>query len=218
MAHPVWTDQELNSVTRTHKKPANLTDRTALTAVKLCKFIFDSLTLFKWGTLTEKKVLNRAIFLETVAAVPGMVIMPPSNAQIDSCKAFVISNVRADCRHAAPLEISPEDGSRPWLDPHASGGGGKRTHALADILETATTGHDLQAISGSYSGEATIDEIYLENLGQDLIFLAGHCDEPLLHHLPCAPCALPPVSCTSILASTWVLEKLTTLVQFRRIH
>ncbi len=75
MAHPVWTDQEVNSVVRTHRKPANLTDYTALGAVGLCKFVFDSLTFFKWGTLTEKKVLNRAIFLETVAAVPGMVII-----------------------------------------------------------------------------------------------------------------------------------------------
>ena len=75
MAHPVWTDQEVNTVVRTHKKPANLTDYTALGAVGLCKFVFDSLTFFKWGTLTEKKVLNRAIFLETVAAVPGMVII-----------------------------------------------------------------------------------------------------------------------------------------------
>jgi hypothetical protein len=73
MAHPVWTDQEVNTVARTHKKPSNLTDYTALAAVGLCKFVFDSITFFKWGKLTEKKVLNRAIFLETVAAVPGMV-------------------------------------------------------------------------------------------------------------------------------------------------
>ena len=83
MAHPVWTDQEVNSVVRTHKKPANLTDYTALAAVKLCKFVFDSITFFKWGTLTEKKVLNRAIFLETVAAIPGMVIMASFSVRTD---------------------------------------------------------------------------------------------------------------------------------------
>ena len=53
MAHPVWTVQEVNSVARTHKKPSNLTDYTALAAVRLCKFVFDSITFFKWGTLTE---------------------------------------------------------------------------------------------------------------------------------------------------------------------
>jgi hypothetical protein len=76
MAHPVWTETEVNTVTRTHIKPSNLTDYTALAAVGACKFFFDSITFFKWGKLTEKKVLNRAIFLETVAAVPGMVSSP----------------------------------------------------------------------------------------------------------------------------------------------
>jgi hypothetical protein len=154
MAHPVWTDQEVNSVVRTHKKPANLTDYTALAAVRLCKFVFDSITFFKWGTLTEKKVLNRAIFLETVAAVPGMVIMASPSVRTDSFGPCVSTNVRADCRYAAPLEISPENGSRPRLDPHASGGGGERTHALVDVLETETARPDLQAFCGPYSGEA----------------------------------------------------------------
>ena len=121
MAHQVWTDKEVNTVSRTHIKPSNLTDYTALAAVGLCKFVFDSLTFFKWGTLTEKKVLNRAIFLETVAAIPGMVSLPsivvkifPAGLQLSE----VLSNICTDCRDAAPLEISPEDGSRPRLDPH----------------------------------------------------------------------------------------------------
>jgi hypothetical protein len=73
MAHPVWSEQEL-LVEKTHVVPSNWTDRTALRAVALCRWAFDTFTFFKWGPLTEKKVLNRAIFLETVAAVPGMVI------------------------------------------------------------------------------------------------------------------------------------------------
>ena len=73
MEHPVWSEQELQGVSKTHIVPTDLTDRTALRAVSLCRWAFDTLTLFKWGPLTEQKVLNRAIFLETVAAVPGMV-------------------------------------------------------------------------------------------------------------------------------------------------
>ncbi len=73
MSHPVWTDKEVLSIAKTHIPPASLTDRTALAAVGFARWAFDTFTFFKWGPLTEVKVLNRAIFLETVAAVPGMV-------------------------------------------------------------------------------------------------------------------------------------------------
>ena len=163
MAHPVWTSQEVNSVVRTHKKPANLTDYTALAAVGLCKFVFDSLTFFKWGTLTEKKVLNRAIFLETVAAVPGMVIISILLSEL--VPTDLISKIFADWRYAAPLKISPENGSRPRLDPHSSGRGGERTHAPVDILETKTARPNLQTFRDSYSGKAKVDAHILEFCG-----------------------------------------------------
>ena len=73
MAHPVWSEKELHAITKTHVPPTSLTHRTALVAVGFARWAFDTFTLFKWGPLTEAKVLNRAIFLETVAAVPGMV-------------------------------------------------------------------------------------------------------------------------------------------------
>lgn len=74
MAHPVWTENEVTSVQKTHVEPTTSSDRIAYAAVKFARWTFDTVTLFKWGTLTERKVLNRAIFLETVAAVPGMVV------------------------------------------------------------------------------------------------------------------------------------------------
>lgn len=49
----------------THHKPENLSDQVALTFTKLLRFIAD--TFFK------KKYGHRAVVLETVAAVPGMV-------------------------------------------------------------------------------------------------------------------------------------------------
>ena len=68
-----WTDEEVHGVKQTHVTASRIADYIALGAVKACRFTFDSFTWYKWGTLTEKKVINRAIFLETVAAVPGMV-------------------------------------------------------------------------------------------------------------------------------------------------
>ncbi len=73
MAHPVWSESEVNAVTKTHVEPSTSADRIAYAAVKVARWSFDTFTFFKWGPLTERKVLNRAIFLETVAGVPGMV-------------------------------------------------------------------------------------------------------------------------------------------------
>jgi hypothetical protein len=75
MDHPVWTDKEVTSVEKTHLEPSSTADSIAYAAVKVARWTFDTVTLFKFGALTEKKVLNRAIFLETVAGVPGMVIL-----------------------------------------------------------------------------------------------------------------------------------------------
>ena len=132
-------------------------------AFRLCKFVFDSLTFFKWGTLTEKKVLNRAIFLETVAAVPGMVIISILLSEL--VPTDLISTLFADWRYAAPLKISPENGSRPRLDPHASGRGGERAHAPVDILETETARPNLQTFCGLNSGITKTDAIFLMYIG-----------------------------------------------------
>ena len=80
MEHPVWTDAEVHGVQKTHVPISNISDRIAYSAVRFARWLFDTATFFKWGKLTEAKVLNRAIFLETVAAVPGMVnhFAPPA--------------------------------------------------------------------------------------------------------------------------------------------
>eukprot|EP00527_Entomoneis_sp_CCMP2396_P004945 CAMPEP_0198142296 /NCGR_PEP_ID=MMETSP1443-20131203/5116_1 /TAXON_ID=186043 /ORGANISM="Entomoneis sp., Strain CCMP2396" /LENGTH=362 /DNA_ID=CAMNT_0043805267 /DNA_START=358 /DNA_END=1446 /DNA_ORIENTATION=+ len=56
----------------THTAPKNFQDRLAYSAVKGVRVIFDTATGWN-GEITRNKVLNRTIFLETVAAVPGMV-------------------------------------------------------------------------------------------------------------------------------------------------
>lgn len=71
--HPVWSKEEAESVAITHKPPKDISDRLALSTVKLLRFSFDVLAGFKTGRHDEYKYLNRMIFLETVAGVPGMV-------------------------------------------------------------------------------------------------------------------------------------------------
>ena len=56
----------------THTAPKGMRDRLAYNAVKAVRFVFDAATGWN-GEITTSKVLNRTIFLETIAAVPGMV-------------------------------------------------------------------------------------------------------------------------------------------------
>lgn len=68
--HHQWKKEELD-IELTHVKPETMSDRFALNAVKLVRFGFDKVT--GWNQeITQKKVLQRVIFLETIAAVPGM--------------------------------------------------------------------------------------------------------------------------------------------------
>lgn len=62
-----------NNVQITHKPMKGLTDHIAYRAVRLCRFLFDTISGYSFGKITEKKVVNRCLFLETIAAVPGMV-------------------------------------------------------------------------------------------------------------------------------------------------
>ena len=71
-SHAAYTADDLN-IDITHKEPENFTDRMALQAVKIVRGIFDTATGWSNDGITQDKILNRAIFLETVAAVPGMV-------------------------------------------------------------------------------------------------------------------------------------------------
>jgi hypothetical protein len=70
--HGKYTEEELN-VKLTHVPPQDWKDKAALGAVKLVRFGFDTATGWNRGEITQDKILNRAIFLETIAAIPGMV-------------------------------------------------------------------------------------------------------------------------------------------------
>ena len=70
--HPVYTPEDLN-ITLTHTPPVTISDKAAYMTSKLLRTGFDFFTLWNVGELTTKKIMLRAIFLETIAAVPGFV-------------------------------------------------------------------------------------------------------------------------------------------------
>lgn len=89
--HPVYTREELASVRVLHKEAENFGDKAALGLVKLARSIFDFVSRYKHHEgpvdpnasiaelresgvlLDDKQWLDRILFLETIAGVPGMV-------------------------------------------------------------------------------------------------------------------------------------------------
>lgn len=72
-SHASYTPEDLD-IELTHEEPKTFSDRAAFQAVKIVRGVFDKGT--GWSNdkiVTQEKILNRVIFLETVAAVPGMV-------------------------------------------------------------------------------------------------------------------------------------------------
>lgn len=69
--HHQWKEDELE-IDLTHVKPESFSDKLAYAAVKGVRVVFDAMTGWN-GTITTQKIMQRTIFLETVAGVPGMV-------------------------------------------------------------------------------------------------------------------------------------------------
>jgi len=70
-SHSNYTKEELTGVQMTHTEPQSLRDRFALNCVKLVRYGFDKATGWSYGSITPDQILNRTIYLETIAAVPG---------------------------------------------------------------------------------------------------------------------------------------------------
>lgn len=68
----VYSEEELD-VKLTHVEPKTTTDKLAHFAVGIVRLCFDAVSLWKFGDITQQKVLRRVVFLETVAAIPGFV-------------------------------------------------------------------------------------------------------------------------------------------------
>eukprot|EP00091_Calanus_sinicus_P014820 TRINITY_DN32508_c0_g1_i2.p1 TRINITY_DN32508_c0_g1~~TRINITY_DN32508_c0_g1_i2.p1 ORF type:complete len:236 (-),score=48.42 TRINITY_DN32508_c0_g1_i2:158-865(-) len=75
LPHPIWSKEEAEEVEVTHRKPEGITDNLAYFTVSAMRLGFDIFSGYKLqlrlGTLDERAVLIRCIFLETVAGVPG---------------------------------------------------------------------------------------------------------------------------------------------------
>jgi len=66
-----YTPEEL-AVELTHKAPKGFTENVSFTTVKAVRYLFDLATGWH-GEIKVNNVMNRVIYLETIAAVPGMV-------------------------------------------------------------------------------------------------------------------------------------------------
>ncbi|KAI8618424.1 alternative oxidase [Chytriomyces sp. MP71] len=73
--HPVYTKEEIEATKFTHRSVTGIKDSIAYALVRLMRFGFDTGTGYtdKVGIMTEQQWLNRIVFLETVAGVPGFV-------------------------------------------------------------------------------------------------------------------------------------------------
>lgn len=79
MPHPIWPKEDLHKVPITHKEPLTFGDRFAHFSIQSLRMGFDVMSgykkIFPWQTseVSERKWINRVLFLETVAGVPGFV-------------------------------------------------------------------------------------------------------------------------------------------------
>ncbi|KAJ3014993.1 hypothetical protein HKX48_004837 [Thoreauomyces humboldtii] len=69
---PVYSKEELDAITVTHRPLQGFADRIAYSLVRVMRFAFDTTTNYSdtTGKMTEKQWLTRIVFLETVAGVP----------------------------------------------------------------------------------------------------------------------------------------------------
>ena len=82
--HSVYSPEELD-VKLTHTPPKTTTDKAAYYSTWLLRKGFDAATLWNIGELTQKKIMLRAIFLETIAVAmlrPFDTFPPPSPARV----------------------------------------------------------------------------------------------------------------------------------------
>jgi threonyl-tRNA synthetase len=73
MAHPVYSKADIEGIATTFRMPTGWPDKLAKNAVTFCRASVDFMTRYNPDKMTERGWLNRVIFLETVAGVPGMV-------------------------------------------------------------------------------------------------------------------------------------------------
>ena len=73
MAHPVYSTKDIERIHYTHRKPEGVKDRIAFGMVQLARKSMDLFSNYNPDKMDEREWLNRCIFLETVAGVPGII-------------------------------------------------------------------------------------------------------------------------------------------------
>lgn len=73
MAHPVYSKADIEQIATTFRLANGLSDTLAKYAVVFCRATVDFLSRYNPDKMKEQSWLNRLIYLETVAGVPGMV-------------------------------------------------------------------------------------------------------------------------------------------------
>jgi len=75
LPHPIWSEEEVETVRIKHKEPKSFVDKLAYYTVQFMRKTFDFASGYtintRLETLDERSCLIRCIFLETVAGVPG---------------------------------------------------------------------------------------------------------------------------------------------------
>lgn len=81
--HPHFTAQQMKEISAVHRTPTNTSDKIALYALRMIRWSFDKVTGYTHApaghendpkyALTPEKWLQRFVFLESIAGVPGMV-------------------------------------------------------------------------------------------------------------------------------------------------
>jgi len=73
MAHPVYSKQCMEEIKTTHQKPKSVKDYISYYTVQATRRGFDLVSGYNPDRMNERDWVNRAIFLETIAGVPGMI-------------------------------------------------------------------------------------------------------------------------------------------------
>ena len=73
MAHPVYSETELNEIKVTHRERKTIKDKLAYGGLALTRYGFDLISGYNPDKMNVRNWLNRIVFLETVAGIPGMV-------------------------------------------------------------------------------------------------------------------------------------------------
>lgn len=127
LMHSVYTPEEVTSLkTDVHFTPGGIRDKIALAAITAVRRAFDFVSGYdvRPGKMTADKYLIRAIFLETVAGVPGALLTPRANPNKSKSRSHSLRSHpfrRHGCLDGSPHGVPPPHAPRRRMDPLPAG-------------------------------------------------------------------------------------------------